>query len=61
PAFYYWAGMVIPDLTPGEYKYQFVMEVDSPWGTFGPMNLNGDVTPSLSVQPMKSQRNDGES
>ena len=49
PVYYYWAGTVIPTLTPGIYPYRLVIEM--PAGQAGSLHLNLDG-PSLKVIPM---------
>jgi hypothetical protein len=57
PVYYYWAGTVIPTLTPGVYPYRFVVELpkersllQAP-GAADSIHLNLDG-PSLNVIPM---------
>jgi hypothetical protein len=56
PVYYYWAGTVIPTLTPGVYPYRFVVELPAETSHQSPaepgsihLNLDG---PSLNVIPM---------
>jgi len=44
--YYYWAGTVLHDLPPGEYKYRLILDLDSNNSNSLEMNLN---TPSLDV------------
>jgi hypothetical protein len=46
PVYYYWAGMVLQELTVGEYPYRMILKLDS-MGT-DPLYLNLD-TPALNV------------
>jgi hypothetical protein len=49
PSYYYWAGMVRPDLVPGIYKYRLVYELDADGG--GMKHYFQLSEPSLRVLP----------
>jgi hypothetical protein len=49
PSYYYWAGMIRPDLPPGVYKYRLVLEFDADDG--GTKQYFQLSQPSLRVLP----------
>jgi hypothetical protein len=48
PVYYYWAGTVLSNLTPGVYKYRFVLELEQE-GKKEPLYLNSVELPSIRV------------
>jgi len=64
PVYYYWAGTVIPTLSPGIYRYRFVIELPKEQsssqkpGDAGSIHLNLDG-PSLNVIPMDAGERTG--
>lgn len=57
PAYYYWAGTVLPDLEPGLYHYRLVLEFDA--DAYGTKRLMELSTPSLRVLPADAQQVSG--
>jgi hypothetical protein len=49
PSYYYWAGMILPDLTPGLYRYRLILELDTESSTKKYFQIS---TPSLQVLPL---------
>ena len=53
PSYYYWAGMVQPELSPGIYKYRLVLEFDDDAG--GLKHYHQLSMPSLRVLPFDAE------
>ncbi|NKC11450.1 MAG: hypothetical protein GKR94_04355 [Gammaproteobacteria bacterium] len=54
PVYYYWAGIVLPDLNPGVYNYRFVLELQREDGE--KVYLDTVEKPSLKVIPITAEQ-----